>query len=322
MLNSEMEATLSGPDLAGIAGRFGCRYGQFSRLVVSNPSNSKEALFSGVVADQTLPSGMSVAFSELRCLEACQIQGHVPRLLSIAVSLAGDPVEKQIGNAHRLFLPAGTAAAVRVGHEVEMSTRPQAGAQAKTLLLMARPEDLADEELAERVDADLSQTGVQPLNLSPRAQILLTELADPATSGLISRLLAESCALELLSRYLGMDQETTGNGFAVSMRDRSRIRDVETYLRSEPGLEHTLAGLARLAGMSTSGLKRKFHAVTGQSVFNYLRGARLETAYRLIADDGWTVAQAAYFVGYRHQSNFASAFRRKFGVTPKQLRRH
>ena len=35
---------------------------------------------------------------------------------------------------------------------------------------------------------------------------------------------------------------------------------------------------------------------------------------------GCSVQQAAHFVGYRHATNFATAFRARYGIAPSELR--
>ena len=67
--------------------------------------------------------------------------------------------------------------------------------------------------------------------------------------------------------------------------------------------------------------KVKFAAVFGQPIFAFLRDLRLERAFEGLQSEGWTVSQAAYFVGYRHPSSFSEAFRRKFGVAPQAVGR-
>ena len=67
--------------------------------------------------------------------------------------------------------------------------------------------------------------------------------------------------------------------------------------------------------MSPSTLRAKFQAAYRQSVFSWLRERRLEVARQHLAQ-GWSVQQAAHFVGYRHAINFATAFRERYGVAP------
>lgn len=70
--------------------------------------------------------------------------------------------------------------------------------------------------------------------------------------------------------------------------------------------------------MSPSGLRSKFRATYGLSVFGYLRKCRLNLAWHYL-EQGYSVQQAAHRSGYRHATNFATAFRRQFGVSPKNV---
>ena len=89
-------------------------------------------------------------------------------------------------------------------------------------------------------------------------------------------------------------------------------------IEKDPAREYRLEELADLAAMSPASLRRKFKAAFGRSVFDYLRDCRLTLA-RDYLRRGYSVQQAAHFSGYRHASNFATAFRRRFGVTPSSL---
>ncbi|MGK6315766.1 helix-turn-helix transcriptional regulator [Neorhizobium sp. DT-125] len=135
---------------------------------------------------------------------------------------------------------------------------------------------------------------------------------------LTDKLVAESCALELLAHVVDNDGERGG---AVFGGDRARIMRVCEYLEAHLEKEHHLPVLAREAGMSLSSFKTKFQAVTGKTVFGFLTEKRLERALRGMEQEGWSVAQAAWYTGYRHPTNFSSAFRRHFGFSPRDTKR-
>ena len=83
----------------------------------------------------------------------------------------------------------------------------------------------------------------------------------------------------------------------------------------------TVEALARQVGLSETTLKRGFHQVFNTTVFGYLRGRRMERAREALQSGEATVLESAALVGYSNPSNFASAFRRQFGVNPKQFQR-
>ena len=67
--------------------------------------------------------------------------------------------------------------------------------------------------------------------------------------------------------------------------------------------------------MSPSTLRAKFQAAYRQSVFSWLRERRAGSGPPA-SGPGLSVQQAAHFVGYRHATNFATAFRERYGVAP------
>ncbi|ASC71754.1 AraC-type DNA binding domain protein [Halomicronema hongdechloris C2206] len=91
---------------------------------------------------------------------------------------------------------------------------------------------------------------------------------------------------------------------------------LERYLDDSP----SLLQLARWVGLNDCTLKRGFKQVFGTTVFGYLRQRRLEQARELLLEQEMSVTEAATAVGYTHVGHFAAAFKRAFGVSPRQLR--
>jgi AraC-like DNA-binding protein len=78
--------------------------------------------------------------------------------------------------------------------------------------------------------------------------------------------------------------------------------------------------IARNAGMSVNTLQRIFRMVHNTTVFDYVRARKLHRAREALERDGASVAEAAYIAGYASAANFATAFRRFFGTSPKNFR--
>ena len=77
--------------------------------------------------------------------------------------------------------------------------------------------------------------------------------------------------------------------------------------------------VARATAMSSSALQRRFRRDTGLTVFEYVRSRRLEKVRDVLRQEDMSVSEAAFLAGYNHTSNFITAFRRQFGVTPGEL---
>ncbi|MBE0464288.1 MAG: helix-turn-helix transcriptional regulator [Halomonadaceae bacterium] len=107
----------------------------------------------------------------------------------------------------------------------------------------------------------------------------------------------------------------------IKHRERERLARLHAELRDNPMIDYRLSDLARSAAMSPSSLRQKFSALYGYSLFDHLRQCRLQRAYCVLAK-GYSVQQAAHTCGYRHATNFATAFKRHFGIPPTDVNRH
>ena len=308
--------TLSQKAFSDAAETFGYTYTDLS--VTPSAVDHDTPLFEGSLGFQSLPCGISLCVSDLKSLCDSQHDGVVERSLTIAVVLGDGTCDCQLGVDGRLVIEANTASVVSVSDAARMAGRYRAGQRARCLLVRARPEDFADETIAEQIESSLKATSVAHLPMSHRSMLLADELAAPSAQGGVGRLLAESCALELFARALMATQARSWpRQDKLSGRDYAKMLLVRDRMLANPGDNFTLDDLAREAAVSVSVLKAKFPLAFGQSVFSFLRDARLYRARQGLEQEGWTVSEAAYFAGYRHQSNFSSAFRRKFGMPPR-----
>ena len=83
---------------------------------------------------------------------------------------------------------------------------------------------------------------------------------------------------------------------------------------SESTLDHKV--LSEEIGMSRAQLYRKLKALTNMSVHELIRLHRLEKSVELLRDQGLTVSEVMYQVGFKNHSYFTKCFKEKYGVTP------
>ncbi|WBS00405.1 helix-turn-helix domain-containing protein [Pseudoduganella sp. SL102] len=92
---------------------------------------------------------------------------------------------------------------------------------------------------------------------------------------------------------------------------------------STPGLSISalsMADIARAIGTNPVSLQALTRRAWGCSVFERLRMLRLERAHDVLMRGG-SVADAAAVAGYSAATNFATAYRRRYGCTPRQAAR-
>ena len=317
---NQARRTFSASELAAFSDEFVAEYRV--KLIPGQKGGDDPPLFFGAHQVRRLPAGLTLDISELTAICDSNHAGSLKRSLTIALALDGAPIDLNFGNGHSIMLEQGQIVMVGVSDTRTITGIHRAGETSRCILLQTRPENLEDPELAEKVDGVINSTAIKRLASLHSASAWARTLFASSVDQPIGRLIAESCSLGLLAQCL-MSLSGSDDSLSPSLNhtDRRRMLRVRDKLIAAPERPHCLGSLAREAGVSVTTLKTKFHAVFGQSVFAYLRDLRLERARNGIEQEGWTVSQAAYSVGYQHLSSFSDAFRRKFGTTPSHIRR-
>ena len=78
--------------------------------------------------------------------------------------------------------------------------------------------------------------------------------------------------------------------------------------------------IARSLGVSQMQLYRKVKALLGTGVSEYVQSLRLTKARLLLLQEGSTIAEVAYELGFSSPSYFSTAFRNKYQVSPSEFR--
>ncbi len=176
------------------------------------------------------------------------------------------------------------------------------------------------EEFLDLFDARNRDVLVTSLKASPRIKAIATEMISPAAVGRTAELLLSAQATEMLVRAMlalrgheAMD--------LVSDQKRLRLQSVRDLIESDLRHPWTIAELARHAGVSRRSFTAQFHRLYGVSPSEYLRTSRLASAREALLQQGLSVIEAAYAVGYANPANFSTAFRRHFGYVPSSCLR-
>ncbi|WP_158279343.1 helix-turn-helix transcriptional regulator [Azospirillum humicireducens] len=285
-------------------------------------------LFAGMLGASALKSGINLSTAQFTALRDSEHSALFPRSLSFVMALEGQSSEFDPGNGRsRIALKPGEAALFSFSDTVGTTGRYCRGQRSKSVLIQLRSDLIADERLAAFVDARTRESGMLSLGTCPQLNFLCGQLFDPTLCGTAGCLLLESRVLETVARAIQKLELDTPRSVSAAVApaaasgrgpssDAAKMARVRDRLMAEPEGDHSLVALAREAGVSVSGLKTKFRAVYGQTVFAFLHDLRMERARAGLESGGWTVTQAAHFTGYRHASNFSTAFQKHFGRSP------
>ncbi|MFT4171425.1 MAG: AraC family transcriptional regulator [Rhodocyclaceae bacterium] len=159
---------------------------------------------------------------------------------------------------------------------------------------------------------------------SPRMLALASQLVHPPLlTPMLQNLYLESHALEMAAEALRVLTDAAPGAVApprLLPREHARMRRVRELLDSDESEGLTLEDIAHQVCTNANSLQRHFRAAFGMTVFGYLRHRKLEAARRALESGGVTVAQAAVMAGYGSAANFATAYRRSYGISPKMAR--
>ena len=112
----------------------------------------------------------------------------------------------------------------------------------------------------------------------------------------------------------------TGSGFTAPSSAPPWLERVREQIHDEFDRRHTLASLARAAGVHHVHLAREFHRRFGCTVGHYIRQRRIEYACRRLTRSEDRLAEVAIDAGFTDQSHFTNTFRQLVGLPPGLFR--
>lgn len=160
------------------------------------------------------------------------------------------------------------------------------------------------------------------MNLTPAMESAAYQVINCTVTGPARRLFMESKALEILAHQLGAFSEggITGSG-EVPKADFRRLSQAREILASEYADPPSLTQLAHRVGLNEFKLKRGFRCAFGTTVYGYVRSLRMHRARAILESGEGTVTDAAMAVGYSCYGHFSAAFRKQFGILPRDVRK-
>ncbi|WP_205077555.1 response regulator [Marinobacter salexigens] len=107
---------------------------------------------------------------------------------------------------------------------------------------------------------------------------------------------------------------------SVSNRDVIVFHSTRTHLLKSLSETPTMKELEKLTGTNSKHLNTAFKACAGVTVYEYLREERMKEARGLLQRTNLPVKDISLQVGFTDSGNFATAFKDRFGLTPREFR--
>lgn len=100
----------------------------------------------------------------------------------------------------------------------------------------------------------------------------------------------------------------------------TRVRMIVQFLEESWSSTVRVKELAYRVGLGASRLEHLFKQEARISIRDYIRERRLAAAAQLLASSVERVSVISFRVGFQHVANFNHAFKKRFGVSPRQYR--
>ncbi|NHQ86735.1 helix-turn-helix transcriptional regulator [Iodobacter sp. HSC-16F04] len=286
--------------------------------------HATQPVMHGTFIEQELRPGLALHGTTVSFRQGISGKSEINAGLKLIVMLEGE-ISAHFGRTH-LQLGGAKASCVLLSAQTTQSFKrvvEQAGQQRQVVLTISEDwlaqsgmGDVQDWVAIEELQGPaLSSRSWQasPEVLSLAAKLLQTGHA----SSPLHPLQQESRALNLL--LAALQQISPQQPTRLDMRAQQRIQQLLELFHHSPRNDWSLATLSHAVGSNPTTLQKQFRQSTGHSIAEYMRSYRLKLA-RNELQQGQSVTEAALNAGYNSPANFATAFKRQFGLSPREVR--
>lgn len=149
--------------------------------------------------------------------------------------------------------------------------------------------------------------------------VALKSLFNLSVDANTSKLFVRAKILEVLALHFGKrEADVEACPFLRDEDNLLKIKKAKELLLKRMMDPPSIAELAQEVNISEYKLKSGFKEIYGDTIFGYLLQYKLNHAKELLDQGDVKVNEVAYDLGYTNPSHFITAFKKKFGVTPKK----
>lgn len=128
------------------------------------------------------------------------------------------------------------------------------------------------------------------------------------------------CVYKLLYLFTALERELIRDS-SPEQENIARIAHVVQHMNRAYNSNLSLEDYAAMCAMSKHHFLRVFKKAVGCTPLEYRNNIRMQHAADLIAEESLTIEQIGSMLGYTSASYFSTAFKRKYGMSPKQYQK-
>jgi AraC family transcriptional activator of pyochelin receptor len=154
----------------------------------------------------------------------------------------------------------------------------------------------------------------------PRLMVPLNQLLSQEIRSHAHKVLCKGKIYEILG-LLFSGQPDSDREACPFLNDEDVLRKIKAakdYILNNMQNPPTIRELAREVGINEFRLKTGFKEVYGNTIFGFLLDYKLEKSRVLLESGQYKINEVAFALGYTNPSHFISAFKKKYGITPKK----
>jgi len=155
---------------------------------------------------------------------------------------------------------------------------------------------------------------------SPVLKTILNQIISRKNRGSLEHLYLKGKTYELLSLYFNNMEESESEHcpFMANEETIAQIKQVKEIIIDQLAHPPSLEELSKTVGLNIKKLKTGFKEFYGTPVFTFLLNYKLELSKKYLKENKLNVSEIALLIGYSTSSHFIAAFKKKYGITPKQ----
>ena len=118
------------------------------------------------------------------------------------------------------------------------------------------------------------------------------------------------------------DQNIEQCPFLTNEENFKKIKKAKDIIITEMSNPPSLVELSKEINLSLKKLKEGFKKIYGKPVYQFLIEYKMELAKKLLSENDFNVNEVSLKLGYSTASHFITAFKNKYGLTPKNYKKN
>ncbi len=154
--------------------------------------------------------------------------------------------------------------------------------------------------------------------VTPQMNSVICDMCNCPFTGTMSKAYLEAKVIELF--LLQAESHKPLKNVTLKKQDVDKLIATKDFIDENYLEKLRIIDLAKIAGTNQQMLKTGFRELFGTTVFGYYNDLRMERAKHLLVSEEKRVTEVADEMGYKNPQHFTVAFKKKFGVLPKDLK--